>query len=85
MMGLSDPHQTRPPGGGWGSARQSYEGSILNHWEGSKEIKYLPWTKTDRRRRLILGDLNARIGNVIIPGLMHKYNEEVLNEQGEKL
>ena len=34
---------------------------------------------------IILGDLNARIGNEYIPGVKNRYNEEAKNESGEQL
>lgn len=34
---------------------------------------------------IILGDLNARIGREVIPGIKQKYNEEITNENGELL
>ncbi|XP_045466615.1 craniofacial development protein 2-like [Harmonia axyridis] len=33
----------------------------------------------------IIGDLNSRIGNTIIPGVMQRFNEDVLNDNGEML
>ncbi|XP_057657912.1 craniofacial development protein 2-like [Diorhabda carinulata] len=34
---------------------------------------------------IVLGDLNARIGNDVIPGVKQKYNEAIINENGEAL
>lgn len=34
---------------------------------------------------IIHGDLNARIGREVIPGIQQKYNEEITNENGELL
>ncbi|XP_065160319.1 craniofacial development protein 2-like [Atheta coriaria] len=34
---------------------------------------------------IILGDLNARVGNRVIPGIKQRFNEEVENENGELL
>ena len=34
---------------------------------------------------IILGDFNARIGNEVIAGIKHRFNEETLNENGETL
>lgn len=34
---------------------------------------------------IILGDLNARIGNDVIPGIKQKYNEAIINQNGEAL
>lgn len=33
----------------------------------------------------MMGDFNSRIGNSSIPGVMHKFNEETLNENGNIL
>ena len=32
---------------------------------------------------VILGDFNARIGNEVVPGVKQKFNENVLNDNGE--
>lgn len=44
-------------------------------------IKSIPSTQ----KIFIIGDLNARIGNQVIPGVMQKYNEDELNDNGELL
>lgn len=33
----------------------------------------------------IMGDFNARIGNNTVPSVMQKYNEEIINNNGEML
>ncbi|XP_030754777.1 craniofacial development protein 2-like [Sitophilus oryzae] len=43
-------------------------------------IQSLP---SDQQKILILGDFNARIGNQIIPGIKQRFNENVLNDNGE--
>lgn len=32
---------------------------------------------------IIFGDFNARIGNEIVPGIKQRFNETVLNDNGE--
>ena len=38
-----------------------------------------------KHKIIVLGDLNARIGNDVIPGIKQKNNEEIINENGEAL
>lgn len=45
------------------------------------ELRKIPPTE----RIIILGDLNARVGNSVIPGIMNRFNEDQLNDNGEIL
>lgn len=42
-------------------------------------------TTRNSEKTIIIGDLNARIGNVPIDGVKQRFNEEVINENGERL
>lgn len=38
-----------------------------------------------KQENIILGDLNARIGNHVTPGIKQKYDEAIIIENGEAL
>lgn len=38
-----------------------------------------------RDKAFIIGDLNSRVGNSVIPGIMHNFNEEYKNDNGDIL
>ncbi|XP_057671223.1 uncharacterized protein LOC130902950 [Diorhabda carinulata] len=40
---------------------------------------------TSKDKVFIMGDFNSRIGNTVIPGIMHSFNEEAVNDNGDIL
>ncbi|XP_057671207.1 craniofacial development protein 2-like [Diorhabda carinulata] len=40
---------------------------------------------TSKDKVFIMGDFNSRIGNTVIPGIMHSFNEDAVNDNGDIL
>lgn len=40
---------------------------------------------SDKENIILMGDLNARIGNQVAPGIVQKYNEETRNDNIDRL